>query len=101
MTAKRWLSTSNAARSAEWERLCRPFGRSPKVVLDACLAAFAVAGGYRLVTLDGAFGRFDGLDPIAERPLLREQSDGCSVAFALWLRMLCSFATIRSLFPVD
>ena len=29
--------------------------------MDACLAAFAVAGGYRLVTLDRAFGRFHGL----------------------------------------
>ena len=44
-----------------WEKLCRPFGRSPKVVADAYLAAFAVAGGFRLVTLDRAFSQFPGL----------------------------------------
>ncbi|MCX6995517.1 MAG: PIN domain-containing protein [Kiritimatiellaeota bacterium] len=47
---------------ATWAAYCRPFGRSPKVVMDAYLAAFAVAGGYRLVTLDKAFGQFKGLD---------------------------------------
>jgi toxin-antitoxin system PIN domain toxin len=47
---------------ATWADLCRPFGRSPKVVMDAYLAAFAVAGEYRLVTLDKAFGQFKGLD---------------------------------------
>jgi predicted nucleic acid-binding protein len=41
---------------------CRPFGQSPKAVTDAYLAAFAVAGGYRLVTLDEAFAQFPGLD---------------------------------------
>ena len=41
-----------------WESLCRPFGRSPKVVMDAYLAAFALSGGYRLVTLDRAFAQF-------------------------------------------
>lgn len=46
---------------AEWERLCRPYKRSPKVVMDAYLAAFAIAGGYTLVTLDGAFASFRGL----------------------------------------
>jgi toxin-antitoxin system PIN domain toxin len=45
-----------------WARFCLPFGRSPKVVADAYLAAFAVAGGYRLVTLDRAFGQFKELD---------------------------------------
>jgi toxin-antitoxin system PIN domain toxin len=45
-----------------WEKLCRPFGRSPKVVMDAYLAAFALSGGYRLVTLDRAFTQFPKLD---------------------------------------
>jgi toxin-antitoxin system PIN domain toxin len=45
-----------------WERFCRPFRKSPKVVMDAYLAAFAKAGGYRLVTLDAAFVKFPGLD---------------------------------------
>lgn len=45
----------------EWERLCRPFKRSPKIVTDAYLAAFAIAGNYTLVTLDEAFTHFKGL----------------------------------------
>ena len=45
-----------------WEHYCRPFRKSPKVVMDAYLAAFAKAGGYRLVTLDGAFAKFPGLE---------------------------------------
>lgn len=44
-----------------WERVCRPYKRSPKVVMNAYLAAFAMAGGYTLVTLDTAFRNFDGL----------------------------------------
>ena len=47
---------------AIWAEFCLPFGQSPKIVTDAYLAAFAVAGGYRLVTLDQAFGQFKGLD---------------------------------------
>ena len=47
---------------ATWAAFCHPFGRAPKVVMDAYLAAFAVAGGYRFVTLDKAFGQFKGLD---------------------------------------
>lgn len=45
----------------EWERLCRPYRRSPKVVMDAYLAAFALTGEYELVTLDEAFRQFAGL----------------------------------------
>lgn len=44
-----------------WERLCRPFGHAPKVVMDAYLAAFAMAGSFTLITLDKAFSKFDGL----------------------------------------
>ena len=47
---------------ATWEILCRPFERSPKVVMDAYLAAFARTGGFRLVTLDRAFSQFPDLD---------------------------------------
>lgn len=47
---------------ATWELFCRPHHRSPKVVTDAYLAAFAQAGGFRLITLDRAFDRFPGLD---------------------------------------
>ena len=47
---------------ATWNEFCRPFPSSPKVVMDAYLAAFAVCGGYRLTTLDKAFSQFKGLD---------------------------------------
>lgn len=47
---------------ARWEKFCRPFRRSPKVVMDAYLAAFAHAGGYRLTTMDRAFSQFAELD---------------------------------------
>ena len=47
---------------ATWADLCRPFAKSPKVVMDAYLAAFAVAGGYRLVSLDKAFRQYKGLE---------------------------------------
>jgi hypothetical protein len=30
--------------------------------MDSYLAAFAVAGGYRMVTIDGAYRQFRGLD---------------------------------------
>lgn len=35
---------------------------------DAYLAAFALAGGYRLVTFDRDFGRFEGLDLLLLSP---------------------------------
>jgi uncharacterized protein len=35
---------------------------TPRQWTDAYLAAFAKAGGLRLVTFDGGFSRFDGLD---------------------------------------
>ena len=47
---------------AQWEQLCRPFRRSPKVVMDAYLAAFAQTGGFRLITMDRAFSQFPELD---------------------------------------
>jgi len=34
----------------------------PKVWMDAFLAAFAMTGGYQLVTTDRAFKQFKGLD---------------------------------------
>jgi toxin-antitoxin system PIN domain toxin len=35
---------------------------SPKLWMDAYLAAFAQTGGYRMVTTDAAFKQFEGLD---------------------------------------
>jgi toxin-antitoxin system PIN domain toxin len=37
---------------------------SPKLWMDAYLAALAASGGHRLVTTDKAFTQFEGLDPI-------------------------------------
>ncbi len=47
-----------------WHRLAARDAASPKVWMDAYLAAFAIAGALRLVTLDGDFDSFapQGLD---------------------------------------
>jgi toxin-antitoxin system PIN domain toxin len=45
-----------------WVKLSMGFGPSPKVIADAYLAAFAMVGGYTLVTLDRGFRKFAGLD---------------------------------------
>ena len=55
------MVVETAGLDTTWEQLCRPFGRSPKVVMDAYLAAFALSGGYRLATLDRAFEQFPKL----------------------------------------
>lgn len=55
-----------AEEPAGIESLWREFGgRStahPKIWMDAYLAAFALGAGYRMVTTDGAFRQFPGLD---------------------------------------
>lgn len=45
-----------------WERLALRDTASPKLWMDAYLAAFALAGGYRMATTDAAFRQFPGLD---------------------------------------
>ena len=45
-----------------WERFSGRNSPSPKLWMDAYLAAFARAGGYQMVTTDGAFRQFEGLD---------------------------------------
>lgn len=45
-----------------WARFADSNQASPKLWMDAYLAAFAVTGGYRLVTTDKAFKQFKGLD---------------------------------------
>ena len=47
---------------AYWQLLATVQSASPKLWMDAYLAAFAMAGGYRLVTIDKAFSQFQGLD---------------------------------------
>ncbi|MGE3797354.1 MAG: TA system VapC family ribonuclease toxin [Thermomicrobiales bacterium] len=45
-----------------WREYASRSTSSPKLWMDAYLAAFAVAGGYRFVTTDTAFVQFSGLD---------------------------------------
>ncbi|MDA0348780.1 MAG: hypothetical protein O3C43_15915 [Verrucomicrobia bacterium] len=47
-----------------WAGLCFDFGSSPKIVADAYLAAFAMAGGLKLGTLDKGYKQFKGLELI-------------------------------------
>ncbi len=49
---------------AHWERLANRRSPSPKLWMDAYLAAFAIAGGYQFVTTDRAFRQHEGLDLI-------------------------------------
>lgn len=45
-----------------WKKLAARRTRSPKLWMDAYLAAFAIACGAQLVTIDKAFTQFPGLD---------------------------------------
>lgn len=45
-----------------WKELAMRETASPKLWMDAYLAAFALAGGYQMVTTDAAFRQFRGLD---------------------------------------
>ena len=45
-----------------WKDLAVRGTASPKLWMDAYLAAFAMAGGFRMVTTDAAFAQFRGLD---------------------------------------
>ena len=45
----------------EWIRLAGLDLRAPKVWMNAYLAAFAISGGFELVTIDTAFLQFKGL----------------------------------------
>lgn len=47
---------------ARWRQLAARDTASPKLWMDAYLAAFAINGGLRLVTTDVAFRQFAGLD---------------------------------------
>ena len=47
---------------ALWKRFAVRNTPSPKIWMDAYLAAFALAAGYRMVTTDVAFRQFRGLD---------------------------------------
>jgi uncharacterized protein len=45
-----------------WKKLAVRGTASPKLWMDAYLAAFALAGRYQMVTTDAAFRQFQGLD---------------------------------------
>ena len=47
-----------------WKKLTDGTKASPKVWMDAYLAAFAMAGKYRFVSTDSGFKQFKGLDLI-------------------------------------
>lgn len=49
---------------ADWERFADSNASSPKLWMDAYLAAFAIVGGYRLVTTDKGFKQFKGLNAL-------------------------------------
>ncbi len=64
-----WLSDGRICFAQEparlhehWRHFAAVPSRSPKLWMDAYLAAFAVAGGYRLITTDKAFKQFKGLN---------------------------------------
>ena len=58
-----WLDEPHGLETL-WQQYARLSSASPKVWMDAYLAAFAVAGGFRMATLDRDFKRFEphGLD---------------------------------------
>jgi hypothetical protein len=45
-----------------WKKFAEKSTASPKLWMDAYLAAFAKAGGYQLVSTDKAFRQFKGLN---------------------------------------
>ncbi len=49
---------------SRWKSLAARGASSPKLWMDAYLAAFAMAGGHQFVTTDKAFGQYEGLGPI-------------------------------------
>ena len=51
-----------AGLDLRWKQLALRDTASPKLWMDAYLAAFALAGGYQMVTTDAAFRQFSGLD---------------------------------------
>lgn len=51
-----------AGLEKKWAAYVRVGSASPKIWMDAYLAAFAVAGGYSLVSIDAGFRRFKDLN---------------------------------------
>ena len=57
-----FLADEPAGIEVPWARFAAIRSASPKLWMDAYLAAFAIAGGFTLVTNDKAFKQFKGLD---------------------------------------
>ena len=57
-----FVGNEPAGLEVHWSRLALRDTASPKVWMDAYLAAFALAGGHRFVTTDAGFRQFRGLD---------------------------------------
>jgi uncharacterized protein len=55
-----WVEEPRGVES-HWKRLAANSKASAKLWMDAYLAAFAISGGYELVTTDKAFKQFKGL----------------------------------------
>lgn len=51
-----------AGLEVRWKQFAARGTASPKLWMDGYLAAYALAGGHRLVTTDTAFRQFRGLD---------------------------------------
>ncbi|HET6384896.1 MAG TPA: TA system VapC family ribonuclease toxin [Armatimonadota bacterium] len=51
-----------------WQRLAERDTASPKIWMDAYLAAFAIGGGHQLVTIDAGFTQYGGLDMLLLTP---------------------------------
>jgi toxin-antitoxin system PIN domain toxin len=51
-----------AGLAFRWKEFARRETASPKLWMDAYLAAFATAAGWTMVTTDSAFRQFSGLD---------------------------------------
>ncbi len=49
---------------SHWRRFAERKSASPKLWMDAYLAAFAAAGGHTLLTIDKAFLQFEQIDVI-------------------------------------
>ncbi len=57
-----YYSTEPPELESIWSGFARRDSASPKLWMDAYLAAYAVAGGFTMITTDSAFHQFDGLD---------------------------------------
>jgi toxin-antitoxin system PIN domain toxin len=70
-TYELWAARDNVAfveeppgLDVQWRIFSTRTSSSPKIWMDSYLAAFAIAGGYQLVTLDAGFRQFAGLDVV-------------------------------------